>query len=318
MTQRLANKFGFRSKLLLASISVATAVAPVVFALQHTPQLQAGPQAPNTVAAAPAFEVATIKRSNSSGSFGMGDGRTMFRIGWGPDRFTATGVSLVMIIQMAYDVQPDQISGGPYWLRSEIYAIEAKMDESEANELRKLSPDQRQIEQQRMLQRLLVDRCKLSVQRETKDLPEYVLTVAKKGSRLREAKPNETYGSNGIKGPDGRTAGAGVMVVVPGQLTAQGVPIAKLVWFLKGRRELGHRLVLDQTGLTGNYDFTLQWTAENPTSNGISGPDSATTPDSSGPPIFTAIREQLGLKLDATKGQVETIVIDNIERPSEN
>jgi uncharacterized protein (TIGR03435 family) len=317
MTQRLADKLGFRRKLLLASIAIATVAVPVVFGLVITSQIRAAPQAQNTVAAASAFEVATIKRNNSSGSFGMGDGRTMFRIGWGPDRFTATDVSLLTIIQMAYDVQFNQISGGPYWLRSEIYAIEAKMDESAANELHKLSPDQRQIEQQRMLQALLVDRCKLSVHRETKDLPEYVLTVAKNGPKLREAKPDETY-SNGIKGPDGRTAGAGVMVVVPGQLTAQGIPIAKLVWFLKGRRELGHRMVLDQTGLTGNYDFTLQWTPESPTSNGIQGPDSATTPGSSGPSLFTALQEQLGLKLESTKAPVDVLVIDHVERPSEN
>jgi uncharacterized protein (TIGR03435 family) len=211
MTQRRADKLSFRRKLLLASIAVASVAVPVVFGLVITSQIGAAPQAQNTVAAVPAFEVATIKRSNSGGGAGMGGGNTMFRIGWGPDRFTATDVSPLTIIQMAYDVQPNQISGGPHWLRSEIYAIEAKMDESGANELHKFSPDQRQIEQQRMLQALLPDRCKLSVHRETKNLPEYVLTVAKNGPKLREAKAGEAY-SNGIKGPDGRTAGAGVMV----------------------------------------------------------------------------------------------------------
>lgn len=288
-----------------------------MFGLVNGPQIRAASQAQNTVATAPVFEVATIKRNNSGGGFGFGGGKAMFEVGWSPERFTAEGVSLLTIIQMAYDVQSNQISGGPYWLRSETYAIEAKVDESVAAELHKLSPDERKIEQQRMIQALLADRCKLEAHRETKALPEYVLTVAKNGPKLREAKVGEAY-RDGIKGPDGRTGGVGVMEVGEGQLTAQGLPIAKLVWFLRGRRELGHRMVQDQTGLTGNYDFTLQWTPGSPTSNGIQGPDSATEPDSSGPSIFTALRDQLGLKLEPTKGQVETIVIDNVERPSEN
>jgi uncharacterized protein (TIGR03435 family) len=194
------------------------------------------------------------------------------------------------------------------------------MDSSTAEELRKLSEDERRTERQRMLQALLAERFKLTVHRESKELPIYALVVAKDGPKLQEAKPGDTY-PNGIKGPDGQP-GAGMMMMGREGLTAQGIPIANLVRHLS--RVLG-RKVVDKTGLTGKYDFTLKWTPDQSQSAMLRGPEggqpgtgSAAAPEASEPSIFTALQEQLGLKLDSQKGPVEILIIDHVEKPSEN
>jgi uncharacterized protein (TIGR03435 family) len=172
-----------------------------------------------------------------------------------------------------------------------------------------------------MIQSLLADRFKLRVSHETKELPVYALVVAKNGPKCQEAKPGDTY-PNGIKGFDGRAQGAGSFRAGNGHLTLQGYPISFLSLLLAERLD---RTVLDQTGLKGKYDIALKWTPDENLAATPSGPaggnpgaDAAAQPDSSGPSIFTAIQEQLGLKLESTKGPVEIIVIDHIERPSEN
>ena len=131
----------------------------------------------------------------------------MVRLMFTPDGLSATNGTLQMLINAAYSVENNQISGAPNWLNSEKYDIEAKMDTSTADELRKLGEDERRVERQRMLQALLADRFKLTIHRETKELPIYALVVAKDGAKFQEAKPGDTY-PNGIKGPDGH-AGAG-------------------------------------------------------------------------------------------------------------
>ena len=231
----------------------------------------------------------------------------MLGFGFLLERLTATGVTLHGLIREAYGVEDDQISGAPNWLNSERYDIEAKADKSVADELQKLSFDQRLVEYRRMLQALLADRFQLTLHRETKELPVYALIIAKKGPKLQETHP-------GDNDPTGMTFGRGL-------LKGEGVPIALLVRHLSQQR-LG-RPVLDKSGLTGKYDFTLQWTPEENrapmfkgTRDGGQGPDSP--PDSSGPSIFTAIQEQLGLRLESQKGPVEVLVIDHVERPSEN
>jgi uncharacterized protein (TIGR03435 family) len=222
--------------------------------------------------------------------------------------FTATNVPLHMLIRVAYGVEENEISEEPKWLYSENYDVEAKMDSSAADTLRKLGEDQRKLERQRMLQSLLADRFKLTLHRETKELPVYALIVGK--GRLKLQKANYDRYPNGE--PD-------YTVLRRGLITAQALSMADLA------RALTHllgRRVLDKTGLKGNYDFTLQWTpddsepfkrvADNP------APGNAPQPDSSGPSILTAIQEQLGLKLESQKGPAEVLVIDHVEKPSEN
>jgi uncharacterized protein (TIGR03435 family) len=181
------------------------------------------------------------------------------------------------------------------------------------------SPDQGMIGRQRMLQALLADRFKLTLHREIKELPVYVLVIAENGPKLQASKPGDTY-PNGIKGSDGR-GHADMMLTGPGWLTGQGLPMAGLVRLLS--QQLG-RIVLEKTRLMGNYDFTMRWTPDKsqlPMSKGTEsnqqGTESTSSPESSGPSLFTAIQEQLGLKLESHTAPLVVLVIDHAEPPSE-
>ncbi len=259
----------------------------------------------NTEVKVPAFDVVSIKPNKSA----SGIVRVMFK----PDGYAATNVSLKMLIQRAYSVKEDQISGGPGWANSSRFDIDAKVAGSDVPDLQKMKNEDRGL----LLQPLLADRFKLTIHHETKILPIYELVVAKGGPKLKEATAGDTY-SDGIKGPDG-VSRAGMMMMRPGQLTAQGIPVVSLVNQLSQQL---HRTVVDKTGLTGKYDLTLQWTDDHSDSMfkvADGAPQrSEPAPDPSGPSIFTALQEQLGLKLQSTKGPVETIVIDHVEMPTEN
>jgi uncharacterized protein (TIGR03435 family) len=237
-----------------------------------------------------------------------------------PDGFSAWFITPQQIISIAYGVKSFQISGGPGWLPSDRFDIEAKMDAATAGALEKLSNDQRAAVQQQMLQALLADRFQLAVHRETKELTIYTLVIAKGGPKLQTAKPGDTY-PNGGTYPDGTHAGAGWMSggVLDGKMTAQGVPIARLVLSLT--QMLGHP-VSDKTELKGVYDFKLRFTPDDRLQPPSGSPPSLRLPpppaDSNAPSLFDALQEQLGLKLESGKGPVEVIVIDHVEGPSGN
>jgi uncharacterized protein (TIGR03435 family) len=254
----------------------------------------------------PAFDVVSVKPNKSDSG--------MVRIMAKPDGYSASNVSLKMLIQSAYGIRQDLISGAPSWADSARFDIDAKVAGSDVDALKNLSPEQRRI----ILQPLLADRFKVKVHIEIKQLPVYELVLAKGGSKLKEATPGDTY-ANGIKGFDG-VGHAGMMRTGPGQLTAQGVPMTSLANMLSQQL---HRTVLDKTGLTGKYDLELTWTPEQGADPMFKGSEASpqrgdAAPDSSGPSIFTALQEQLGLRLQSSKGPVETIVIDHVEMPSEN
>ena len=315
MTEAVARKLDFRRKFLLTTAGLLAVAGPVVFGLLHATPSQASTQTQDT-ATAFAYEVASIRPNKSGGN--------TVRIMSRRDGLTATGATLKMLIKTAYQVEDHQIAGAPNWFDSEKYDIEAKVDRSVAEELPKLSEDRRALETQRMLQALLADRLKLTLHRETKELPVYELVIVKNGPKLQEAKPGDPSASE-IKRPDGLPAGPHTMrMSMEGgarELTGQGLPVASLVRLLSGQL---HRTVLDKTGLTAKYNFTLKWTADQSvpmfrgTEGGQPAPDTAPPPESSGPSLFTAIQEQLGLKLESQKGPVEIIVIDHVEKPSEN
>jgi bla regulator protein BlaR1 len=252
----------------------------------------------------PSFEVASIKPTKS------GDDKTS--ILFPPSGFTATSVTLQMLIRAAYGVEDSRISGAPSWLNSEYYDVDARVDSSGADEVRKPSEDQLKVERQRLLQTLLADRFKLTVHREAKVLPNYALVIAENGPKLQEAKPGDTYG-DGLKGVDGLPAGPHFMDLRRGgEFKAQAEPVALLARILS--RVLGSS-VLDKTGLTGDYDFKLKWTPDASLAPSYKGTNSS---ESSGPSIFTALQEQLGLKLVTEQGPVEVLVIDHAEQPSGN
>lgn len=256
----------------------------------------------------PEFAVASIK-PDKSGSGGV-------RIMFGPDGFTAENIPLKLLIREAFDVNDDQISGLPDWTGSAMFDIDAKVDTADLGVMDKLTFDQRK----QMMVKLLTDRFGLKTHQETKDLPVYALVVAKGGSKLHEAKPDSTY-PNGLKGPDGQAGGPGMMMFNgQGQLTGQGVPISDLTRILGQQTQ---RTVIDKTGLTGIYDFTLQMppprgpgAMPKPASDGASaaGDDAQDT----GPSIFTTVEDQLGLKLESQKAPLPVIVIDHIQQPSAN
>jgi uncharacterized protein (TIGR03435 family) len=189
--------------------SMLFGMVALVLGLVNAPPMRA--QMPQmTFGLAPSFEVATIKPNRS------GDNREMMM--FRPGRFTATGSTVKQLITEAYKVKGFQISGGPGWISSEKYNIEAKVPDALMEELQKLPSDQRLDKFELMIQSLLADRFKLKVTQEPRELPIYALVVAKTGAKLQEAKPGDTY-PNGMKGPDGRPVGwGGMMRMGRGQL----------------------------------------------------------------------------------------------------
>jgi uncharacterized protein (TIGR03435 family) len=313
MTACPARNLDFSREPLLITAGLAALALPILSGIVNATQSQAESQAQNTPAAALVYDVASIKPNKSA------DDRT--KLIYSPDGLTGTNVTVQMLVRLGYGIQDNQISGAPTWFNSETYNIDAKMDSSVAHEMREMSEDQRKFARQRMLEALLAERFKLTAHRETKDLPVYALVIAKNGPKLLKAKPGDAY-ADGFKGIDGLPAGPHNMVLRGrGEFKAQAQPISALA------RALSHALgrpVLDKTGLTGEYDIALQWAPESQATMFRGAEDSQQSTgskpsaDSSGPSIFTAIQEQLGLKLELQKGSGEVLVIDHVEKPSEN
>ena len=266
-------------------------------------------QNPATGGSLPSFEVASIRPSDPArcAPFPMVDGHN--------SRVEMKCVTLKFLLQLAYGVRDFQISGGPGWIGSTQYDIAAKEaakpDASAVpdKDVADLTDDERKTQGGRLralLQPFLADRFQLKTHRETKQLPVYVLTVAKGGPKLKidEKTPNV---SGGLR--LGRAFLAGEQTRI--SLLVQAVS------------QIVGRPILDRTGLTSKYDFELKWTPDQSSPNGPLGGPLPPSPDAAPadpnlPTIFTAIQEQLGLKLDSSKGPVEIIVIDHVERPSEN
>ena len=315
MTQDVAESLSVGKKALLVIVSAAVVAGPVVFGFVNTPKLGAQLAQASTGQPLPSFEVASIKPSHSA------DNR--MRIGVSPGKFTVENVSLEDLIMFAYDAKSQaQISGGPSWIKSEAFNIDAKEDDAQAAELQKLPPEQSQKQIRLMVQSLLLDRFKLRVSHQMKELPVYALVVAKNGPKLTPSK-SEPLPDEG-KGIDAQPRmRRGIMMNQRGEVQATDAPMSLLADLLSRQRETGGRVVIDKTGLAGNYDWSLHLTPESPAplfkgADNNATPDSAPTPDTSGPTLFAALEEQLGLKLEPQKGNVETLVIDSVEQPTAN
>jgi uncharacterized protein (TIGR03435 family) len=316
MTERGARKLDFRRKALLGTVGLAALTLPVVLGVANAPQSGQSSPSEAALATAPRFEEVSIK-SFESDPEGWHYGHS---IADPPNEgtFLATDVTVEALVGMAYGIQHSWlIQGAPSWLNSEKFDIQAKASRAANNELAKLSRDEGSPIKRRMLQALLADRFKLTTHRETKDLPVYALVIAKNGPKVQEARPVEAY-PNGINDPALNPS----ISFGPSKLSGKRIPMAVLAELLSDR--LGCT-VLDQTGLKGNYDFTLQLTAAEreavmlKASKGCN-PEAGSSPplDSSRPSLLTAIQEQLGLRLDAQKSPLEVLVIDHVERPSED
>jgi uncharacterized protein (TIGR03435 family) len=255
----------------------------------------------------PSFEVASVKPTGE-------DPVPAQRIQLQPGgRFTANNVSLKVLMKMAYGLFPpwpgpnrpvarqigmavppsytvdeNEIAGGAKWMETDRFDIVAKA-ENEA------SPE----EILKMLQALLADRFQLKVHQETREVPQLVLTVARSGLKLKEI-PDDGTGEGGInlgRVPEGATIRARK---------------SHLSTFNKALRDILGKPVVDKTGLTGFYDITIVWTPE--AGERVFIP-TASTPENAAPSIFTAMQEQLGLRLEATKGPGDVIIIDSAEKP---
>ena len=298
MSGQVARKLDFRRKLLLGAAFILAVAAPIAAGILHANPRRAESQAQNTTALLPPYATVSITPSSSSGqNVGL-----MF----GPAGFVSKNSSLQQVIRVAYGVEDDRIVGAPAWLASEKYDVELSEDNSAMNDPRQLSPEQRTSEQGVMLQTVLADGLKLAVHREAREVSVYALVPAKSGPRLQQSKPGDTY-PNGFKGPDGVARPGGIHFAGNNKLIAQGVPIgplrAHLSWQLR-------RTILDETGLSGTYDFTLQLP------NGVPlGIDNPSPPESYEPALSTAIEQQLGLKLEPRKASMEVLVIDHVEKP---
>ena len=256
------------------------------------PRLQAQAPAPAPVAdtKVPSYDVVSIKPDHTD------SGRVSIHIDDG--NFDATNVSLKTLILGAYDLKEAQLFGLPKWGDSAHFDIKAKIIDPDKKQLAALTPQ----EFTSMQQPILTDRFQLKFHRERKILPVYELVTIKGGPKFKEITPVEQKSDAGVNG-----VRAGGMSVHNRSLVATGIPIARLADQLSAQLQ---RVVVDKTGLAGNYNFELKWS---PDDAGPPSPDVAAPPD-----IFTALEEQLGLKLEPGKEEMDTFIIDHVEYPSEN
>jgi uncharacterized protein (TIGR03435 family) len=248
-----------------------------------------------------AFEVVSVKASSPDAE-AMSAGRT-------PDGFRYVNMPFWGILDDAYrleDVSADhnRVIGLPGWAKDTRYDLQAKVAPEDGVAFKVMTDDEKAA----MLRAVLEDRFGLKAHREARQMPVYALLVAKGGPKLKVADPADTY-PNGIQTKDYRS-GAGIYSMRMGGKTAeatfQGCGIDRLVPTLTG--ESG-RTVVDKTGLTGKYDFKFEWTQ-----SWVKDDD----PEATAPRLFTALQEQLGLKLVPDQGPVDSVVVDHVEKPTEN
>jgi bla regulator protein blaR1 len=308
MAHRAAHDLGSARKLLLAVAGVAAIAVPIGIGVLNAPASRAQSQ-PAT--APPQFEVASIKPAAP-------DQRGMFIRTAPGGRVNVTNMPLKEMMVLAWHIQPFQIEGGPSWMESARYDISAKPEKT---------PKEGDVSL--MLQSLLADRFQLKIHHESKDLPLYALVVASKegklGPQLTPTKEGGCTQFDPSKPPPpmepGKppVLGCGGMFMGPDRVTGAGIGIDQLIPVLS--RILG-RTVVDKTGLTGKFDIRAQWTPDQNQLRALAGgaqPDAQVPQfDPNGPSMFTALQEQLGLKLESQKGPVDMIVIDHVEKPSEN
>ncbi|HEV2646697.1 MAG TPA: TIGR03435 family protein [Acidobacteriaceae bacterium] len=284
----------------------AMLLALLILALPTSHGVQAQSAATVASPAPMAFDVVSVKPHSGSDS-----GNRMQTM---PDGIRLLNISLEQFICQAYGLDFDaQLVGAPDWTRTQHFDIVAKVAGADAAAFQKLKFEQIRP----MALPILADRFKFAAHMETRPLPVYALILANGGSKLRQATPGDGY-SGGIKGADGigHPNVIGVHTVnnpdqtVTREMTAQAVTISRLVTMLS---QLGQdRLVIDKTGLGGTYDFKLTWTTDKSAAPG------AGLADGSGPSIFTALQEQLGLKLHPEKDSVPVLVVDHVEKLSDN
>lgn len=252
----------------------------------------------------PDFEAASIKL-NTTGLATAG-------LGLPPGRLIATNVPIGVLVTFAYRLQDSQMTGAPDWVNTIRYNVEAKAEGTP-------TPDQIRL----MVRSMLADRLKMAVHRETREAQVYDLVPAKGGLKLKPTAAGSCQIVDRDHPPVPPTPGTpppcGRMGLGPGQINGWGMPMAS---FAQPLSNFLGRPVTDKTGAPGNYDIALRFAMDQSISPNMAGPpgavDALPPPDPAAPNIFIAVEEQLGLKLESARGQTEVLVIDHIERPTEN
>jgi uncharacterized protein (TIGR03435 family) len=279
MTRCVSDRRGFYGTVFFLLTSIATFAAVCCPALGQA----AAPDSHSASAKIPTFTVAAI-RPDKSGYGSWQGGPTSYG-------YSAKNVPVTQLISFAYGLKSEgQLVGLPGWTDSERFDVEARMDEDDASAFQKLTGQQQREQSALMLRPLLADRFKLKIHHETRMLPVYALVVAKGGVKLKESHEPGNL--------DGMVTNRGLIYVRASRIGGR---------FVEGLSDAAGRIVIDKTGLTGHYDITLKWTPDEDLASGASGPT-----------LFTALEEQLGLRLIPAKDLVEVIVVDHIERPTGN
>jgi uncharacterized protein (TIGR03435 family) len=248
-----------------------------------------------TVAQRAQFEVASVKLHTS-------DDPRMFMVAQPNGRFVAANIPLRLLIRTAYQLQDDQVIGGPDWLATDRFDIDARAPETAIPPYPHL---------QDMLQMLLADRFKLTTHNDKRELPVFALERSRR---------------DGSFGPGLRSTACPDLAIDlsrpqpcvniqtgVGSLTVRGMPFSQFTPYLS---PYVNRVIVDRTGLDGRYDIELKWTPESPAQG--RGANEPPAPDPNAVSIFTALQEQLGLRLDSTRETVDVLVIDTLERPTPN
>lgn len=225
-----------------------------------------------------AFEVAAIRPATDDGNHSSNSDKGLYR---------THNLTLKELIARAYDVDVSLVSGGPNWVGSDIYDITARIPEEFAQQTREKLPQ--------MIGSLLAERFQLVVHRETKQVSGFELVLAKKGPKMDAAKPDEKGSGTSTKNT---------------HLTAHNINMDAFARYLTRNREVGMPVV-DKTGLTGNFNFELDWKPDQLQAK----PDAS---EDDRPSLFTAMQERLGLELKSAKVSIQTVVIDHAEKPQEN
>lgn len=310
----------FPTKRQFVAAGVLTLTVPVGFALARGQTTAAnGPPKSGNTRKALAFDVVSIKPTPPSYD------KTLMQ--HFPDGTSFLGAPVRMVMQSAFAVNDDRILSAPSWVNTSRYDIEAKVSPEDASNFDKLKDQERRA----MILSMLNERFHLIYHHETRERSTYALVVARGGPKMAEGEsfPPGGVPPGGVKPPDGQPADRAPehykMMPVPGHLEADSIP---MYLFADTLSRLLRCTVIDKTGLTANYNFTLRWTPDSPLPPALNSyspgslesglADTGAVTDGTQLSIFTAIQEQLGLKVESKKESVDVIVIDHIDPPSPN
>jgi uncharacterized protein (TIGR03435 family) len=284
MNVHVSGKLSFLTALLICIATLMSFTVSTALAQGNSATSAVDSKTTEVLLPGAAYDVATIKPSVVSGVGLQNSFDTMPNGG-----FIAKGLPLKHLVCGAYDKLDFQCLGGPKWFDSDQFDVEAKPDDAISEQLVKLSWQERSKVAKRMMQALFADRIQLKVHHETRELPTFALVIAKGGLKMTDMKTEYWYSTD-----------TGKIQTIE----SKGISMESLVEQLS--QQMGH-IVVDQTGLKGLYAFTLKFSS-----------NLDATADSSEPSIYTALQEQLGLKLVPTKAPVDVLVIDHVERTSAN